>query len=55
MGRIERRSMFKTHGFVANWQLCPLVHVLSGGLVLDQLSWTFDRQMSRAAKLVHGT
>ena len=29
--------MFKTHGFVANWELCLLVHGLSGGPVPDLL------------------
>ena len=47
--------MFETHGFVANWELHLLVHVLSGGPVLDRLSWTFDRQMGGTAKLVHST
>ena len=46
--------MVETHGFVANWESRPLVHVLSGGPVPDRQSWTFDRWMGGTAKLVHG-
>ena len=45
--------MVKALGFMANWETCLLIHVLFGGLVLDQLSWMFDRWMSGAASIVH--
>ena len=47
--------MVEALGFMANWEICPLVHVLFRGPVPDWLSWMFDRQMSGATNIVHST